>query len=81
MYRAEMIFDPLDPIGNIQFDSEAALSIKVSHTYSFRNCKPDAAPQPSSSASAAADSYLASIDVNSTAPLRATSSADSIIDG
>jgi hypothetical protein len=55
-----MIFDPLDPIGNIQFDSEAALSIKVSHTYSFRNFKPEAAPQPSSSASAPAAAALIS---------------------
>jgi hypothetical protein len=54
VYRAEMIFDPLDPIGNIQFDSEAALSIKVSHTYSFRNFEPEAAPQPSSASAPAA---------------------------
>lgn len=37
MYRADLIFDPLDPTGDIRFDSEAALSIKVSHTYSFRD--------------------------------------------
>lgn len=61
MYRAEMIFDPLDPIGNIQFDSEAALSIKVSHTYTFRNFKPEAAPQPSSLASAPAAAAAALI--------------------
>ncbi len=48
VYRAEMIFDPLDPTGNIQFDSEAALSIKVSHTYSFRDTVSEAASQSSS---------------------------------
>jgi hypothetical protein len=36
-YQAAMTFDPIDPIGDIQFESEAALSIKVSHTYSFRD--------------------------------------------
>lgn len=54
VYRAEMIFDPLDPTGNIQFDSEAALSIKVSHTYSFRDTVSEAASQSSSVSSAAA---------------------------
>ena len=54
VYRAEMIYDPLDPTGNIQFDSEAALSIKVSHTYSFRDAAPEGVPGPSSLSATAA---------------------------
>ena len=55
IYQAEMLFDPLDPTGNIQFDSEAALSIKVSHTYSFRDAvpggtQPYSAPTPAAAA-------------------------------
>lgn len=46
VYRAEMIYDPLDPTGDIQFDSEAALSIKVSHTYSFRDAAPEETTAP-----------------------------------
>ncbi len=60
VYRAEMIFDPLDPTGNIQFNSEAALSIKVSHTYSFRDTVSEGISQ-SSSVSAAAISDRVSV--------------------
>ena len=42
VYQADMIFDPLDPTGDIQFNSEAALSIKVCHTYSFRDSESSA---------------------------------------
>ena len=48
VYQAEMIYDPQDPTGSIQFDSEAALSVKVSHTYSFRDALQAGALQPSS---------------------------------
>ena len=58
IYRAEMIFDPLDPTGNIQFESEAALSIKVSHTYSFRDAGQGLASQSAAASTPAAAAVI-----------------------